>query len=88
MKLLILWKKNILEEEKKEEIFEDGDDEMAITRYLEAHEPVRKRRATVFSDIGKKLIEGNEMLTDESINLAMSSIYEHFTHNWWFNWFL
>ena len=62
-----------MEEEPKKEIFKDGGDEIAITRYLEAHEPVIKRRAMVFSDVGKKLIEGNEMLTDESINLAMNT---------------
>ena len=49
-----------------------NDDEITITRYPEAHEPVRKRRAMVFSDVGKKLLEGNEMLADESINLAMN----------------
>ena len=34
----------------------------------------------LFSDDEKKLIEGNEMLTDESINLAMGLIHENFPH--------
>ena len=32
------------------------------------------------SDYKKELIEGNEMLTDESINLTMNLIHEHFPH--------
>ena len=34
----------------------------------------------LFSEDEKKLVEGNEMLTDESINLAMSLIQEQFSH--------
>ena len=33
------------------------------------------------SDYKKELIEGNEMLTDESINLAMNLIHEQFPRN-------
>ena len=39
-----------------------------------------KKRKMLFSDNEKKLIEGNEMLTDESINLAMGLIHEQFPH--------
>ena len=34
----------------------------------------------LFSDDEKELIEGNEMLTDESINLAISLIHEQLPH--------
>ena len=70
----------VVEEEMEEEVLEESDDEIAITGYVEAHGPVKKRRTALFSDNEKKLIEGNEMLTDESINLAMSLIHEQFSH--------
>ena len=50
--------------------------EVAITGYVEAHGPVKKRRTMLFSYNEKKLIEGNGMLTDESISFAMSLIHE------------
>ena len=34
----------------------------------------------LFSDDEKKLVEGYEMLTDESVNLTMSLIHEQFLH--------
>ena len=52
----------------------------AITDYVEAHGQIKKRRTMLFSDDEKELIEGNEMLTDESINLAISLIHEQFPH--------
>ena len=70
----------VVEEEMEEEVLEESDDEIAITGYVEAHGPVKKRRTALFSDNEKKLIEGNEMLTDESINLAMSLIHEQSSH--------
>ena len=72
--------KRVVEEETEEEVLEENDDEIAITGYVEAHGPVKKRRTMLFSDDEKKLIEGNKMLTDESINLAMSLIHEQFSH--------
>ena len=72
--------KCVVEEEAEEEVLEESNDEIAITGYVEAHGPVQKRRTMLFSDNEKKLIEGNEMLTDKSINLAMSLIHEHFPH--------
>ena len=70
----------VVKEETEEEVLEESDDEVAITGYVEAYGPVKKRRTMLFSDNEKKLIEGNEMLTDKSINLAMSLIHEHFPH--------
>ena len=70
----------VVEEETEEEVLEESDDEIVTTGYVEAHGPVKKRRTMLFSDDEKKLIEGNEMLTDESINLAMSLIHEQFSH--------
>ena len=70
----------VVEEETGEEVLEESDDEIAITGYIEAHGPVKKRRTMLLSDDEKKLIEGNEMLTEESINLAMSLIHEQFSH--------
>ena len=72
--------KCVVEKETEEEVLEENDDEIAITGYAEAHGPVRKRRTMLFSHDGKKLIEGNGMLTDESINLAMSLIHEQFSY--------
>ena len=40
----------------------------------------RKRRTRLFSDDEKKLIEGNEILSDQSTNLAMGLIHEQFPH--------
>ena len=68
----------VVEEETEEEVLEESDDETAIRKYVEAHRPVKKRRTMLFFDDEKKIIEGNEMLTDESINLAMSLIHEQF----------
>ena len=70
----------VVEEETEEEVLEESDDEIAITGYIEAHGPVKKRRTMLLSDDEKKLIEGNEMLTEESINLAVSLIHEQFSH--------
>ena len=64
--------KCVVEQELEEEVLEESVDEIAITGYVEAHEPVKKRRTMLFSDNEKKLIEDNEMLTDESINLAIA----------------
>ena len=60
--------KCVVEEETEEEILEESDDEIAITGYVEAAGSVKKRRAMLFSEDEKKLIEVNEMLTNESIN--------------------
>ena len=70
----------VVEEETEEDVLEESDDEIPITGYFEAHGPVKKRRTMLFSDDEKKLIKGNEMLTDESMNLAMSLIHEQFSH--------
>ena len=64
--------KCVVEQELEEEVLEESDDEIAITGYVEAHGPVKKRRTMLYSDNEKKLIEENEMLTDESINLAIA----------------
>ena len=64
--------KCVVEQELEEEVLEESDDEIAITGYAEAHGPVKKRRTMLFSDDEKKLIEENEILTDESINLAIA----------------
>ena len=64
--------KCVVEQELEEEVLEESDDEIAITGYVEAHGPVKKRRTMLFSENEKKLIEDNEMLTDESINLAIA----------------
>ena len=64
--------KCVVEQELEEEVLEESDDEIAITGYVEAHGPVKKRRTMLYSDDEKKLIEENEMLTDESINLAIA----------------
>ena len=64
--------KCVVEQELEEEVLEESDDEIAITGYAEAHGPVKKRRTMLFSDDEKKLIEENEILTDESINLAIT----------------
>ena len=69
-----------VEEETEEEVLEESNDETAITRYVAAHGPVKKRKTLLFADDEKKLIEENEMLTDESINLAMRLIHEQFPH--------
>ena len=39
---------------------------------------MKKRKTMLFSDDEKKLIEANEMLTDESLNLVMGLIHEQF----------
>ena len=70
----------VVEEETEEEVLEESDDEIVITGYAEAHGPVKERRTMLFSDDEKKLIEGNEILTDESINLGMSLIHEQCSH--------
>ena len=64
--------KCVVEQELEEEVLEESDDEIAITGYVEAHGPVEKRRTMLFSDNEKKLIEENEMLTDQSIDLAIA----------------
>ena len=64
--------KCVVEKELEEEVLEESDDEIAITGYVEAHGPVEKRRTMLFSDNEKKLIEENEMLTDQSIDLAIA----------------
>ena len=64
--------KCVVEPELEEEVLEESDDEIAITGYVEAHGPVEKRRTMLFSDNEKKLIEENEMLTDQSIDLAIA----------------
>ena len=56
--------KCVVEQELEEEVLEESDDEIAITGYVEAHGPVKKRRTMLYSDNEKKLIEENEMLTD------------------------
>ena len=61
-------------------IFRGNDDDIAITGFVAAHGAVKKRRTLLFSDDEKKLIEENEMLTDGSINLAMSLIHEQFPY--------
>ena len=70
----------VVEEETEEEVLEESDDEIVIAGYVEAHGPVKKRRTMLFSDDEKKLIKGNEMLTDGSINLGMSLIHEQCSH--------
>ena len=60
----------------QERILEERDYEIAVTGYVEAHGPVKKRRTMLFSGDEKKLIERNEMLIDKSINLAVSLIYK------------
>ena len=72
--------KCVVEEEMEKEVLEESDDETAITRYVAAHGPVKKRKTLLFFDDENKLIEDNEMLTDESINLAMSLIHEQFSY--------
>ena len=75
----IVEKKCVVQEETKEEILKESNDEIVIG-YVGAPGTVKKR-TMLFSDDEKKLIEGNEMLTDESINLAMSLIHEQFPHS-------
>ena len=70
--------KCFVEKEPEEGILEESDNEIAIAGYVESNGPVKKRRTMLFSNDEKKLIEGNKMLTDESINLAMSLIHEQF----------
>ena len=40
----------VVEEETEEEVFEESGDEIAITGYVEAHGPMKKRRTMLFSD--------------------------------------
>ena len=72
--------KCVVEEETQEGFLEESDDDIAITGFVAAHGAVKKRRTLLFSDDEKKLIEENEMLTDGSINLAMSLIHEQFPY--------
>ena len=72
--------KCVVEEQTEEEISEESKHDIAITGYVEAHRPLKKRRTILFLGDGKQLIKGNEMLTDKSINLVMSFIHEQFPH--------
>ena len=72
--------KCVVEEDTEEKNLEESKNEIAITGYVKAHGPATKRRTMLVSDNEKKLTEGNEMLTNQSINLAMSMILEQFQH--------
>ena len=64
---------------KKRKIEDDEDDEeVVVTGFVKPRGKIKKSRKLVFSDHEKSIIIDKEMLSDESINIAMNLIHKQF----------
>ena len=64
--------------EKQNGTTEDAENELVITKEVEGSGPIRKSRKLVFSKMERNTILNNEMLTDESINIAQILLQKQF----------
>ena len=68
--------------EKQNGTTEDAENELVITKEVEGSGPIRKSRKLVFSKMERNTILNNEMLTDESINIAQILLQKQFPKHW------
>ena len=57
---------------------EESKDDVAITGYVEASGPTKKKRKLCFSKEEENVIDQGEMLSDESINIAQNLLSSQF----------